>query len=252
MNPIKYKFLEDNDINISTLVQLGNINVNINLQKLAEKLEINEYIKYIQYTNLVEKGENNKKAKNKKHFYNQLTIHLKLDKLVNVKIFNNGRIQMTGIKNDNQGLNSIKILSDEFIKIHDLEIFDKPDIIYDNKIETVLINSSFDFKTSINRNLLNRLVVDKGYYSSFEPCIYPGVNIKYYYNPLVDNKGICNCDKPCNGKGKNGQCKRITIAVFHSGKAIITGARSIDNIITAYNFITDIVNNNKDNLKIKE
>ena len=45
--------------------------------------------------------------------------------------------------------------------------------------------------------------MDRGYYSSYEPCTYPGVNIKYYYNENKNNFGICDCDKPCNGKGKD-------------------------------------------------
>ena len=65
-------------------------------------------------------------------------------------------------------------------------------------------------------------MIDKEYYSTFESCIYPGVKIKYYYNENNTNNGICNCDGCCNGKGINGDCKSITIAVFNSGKALIT------------------------------
>jgi len=109
-----------------------------------------------------------------------------------------------------------------------------------------LINSDFDIGFKINREKLHRLVTDSGYYSSFEPIIYPGVNIKYYYN--VNNpsqNGICQCNCICNGKGHNNNCKKITIAVFNSGKALVTGGRNIKEINTAHNFITTLIEENK-------
>ena len=75
--------------------------------------------------------------------------------------------------------------------------------------------------SEIDREALHRLIIEKGYYSSYEPCTYPGVNIKYYENPLLNNNGICNCEITCNGKGKNDTCKKIKIAAFKSGKIII-------------------------------
>ena len=99
--------------------------------------------------------------------------------------------------------------------------------------------------------MLHRLIVDYGYYSSYEPCTYPGVNIKYYYNPIRNNFGICDCENPCNGKGKENTCKKITIAVFKSGKIIITGGRNKQNINSAYQFITEFINENKDKILIK-
>ena len=48
------------------------------------------------------------------------------------------------------------------------------------------------------------------------------------YNNLYDKCGICKCDCNCNGKGEGlgiGDCKRVTIAVFNSGKIIITGGK---------------------------
>ena len=103
----------------------------------------------------------------------------------------------------------------------------------------------------INRELLHRLIVDQGYFSSYEPCTYPGVNIKYYHHPLKNNFGICDCDTPCNGKGKDETCKKITIAVFKSGKIIITGGRNKNNISVAHKFITEFIQEYKDQIQLK-
>jgi hypothetical protein len=88
--------------------------------------------------------------------------------------------------------------------------------------------------------------------SRFEPGIYPGVNNKYYFNEdYLDKKfkGRCYCTNKCEGKGNgkgNGECKKITIAAFQSGSIIITGAREIQHIVAAKEFITNVLKDNYD------
>ena len=246
------------DLHVSAIVQIGKISSEINLRELAEYLCINDRVLYIEYGSEISKGDNLEKIKKskkiKKFFYNQVTLHIWLGKRINMKIFNNGRIQMTGIKNELQGNETIQLFIEEINKISDenkIKIFDSTEIYQVEPIQTVLINSDFDIYFEVNREILHRLIVDRGYYSSYEPCTYPGVNIKYYYNPILNNFGICDCDKPCNGKGKDNTCKKITIAVFKSGKIIITGGRNKENINSAYKFITEFINENKDKILIK-
>ena len=89
--------------------------------------------------------------------------------------------------------------------------------------------------------------MEYNYYSTFEPCVYPGVNIKYYFNTNNDN-GVCKCKNICRGKGSgdgDGNCKRVTIAVFKKGKIIITGAKYREQLYICKDFITDFINNNK-------
>ena len=243
------------NLHISTMVQIGKLNTNIILKTLAENLDINNNILYIEYGSEINKGTNNKKISDKKraikkYFYNQLTLHiynkLKENQRVNVKIFNNGRIQMTGINSDLVGTTTMDTLLKEFIKLSNKnDIFSEKELSQIGDLETVLINSDFDIYHEVDRESLHRNIVENGYLSSYEPCNYPGVNIKYYFNPLRRNFGICDCDKPCNGKGLNDTCKKITIAVFKSGKIIITGGRNKNHIQTAYEFITEFIEENK-------
>jgi hypothetical protein len=86
-------------------------------------------------------------------------------------------------------------------------------------------------------------------FSSYEPCIYPGVNSKYYFNISNNNEfeGKCYCDVYCDGKGNgdgNGKCKKITISIFQSGSIIITGARNMIQINEAHKFINKVINDN--------
>lgn len=248
------------DLRISTMTMISQITTNICLSKFYENIDINENIIYIEYGSNEPKGEPYKKRKEKKnlkkknHFYNQITLNILLDKFVNVKVFNNGRIQMTGIKNEKNCEKIIKLIISEINKLSNdkkLEIVDCEDIKI-NHSQIVLINSDFDIKMNINNDKLQKIIIEKGYYSSYEPLIYPGVNIKYYYNEEKNNNGICNCDRQCDGKGKNGLCKKITIAVFTSGKIIITGGSKIEHLNMAYKFIKTIIENNKKELVITE
>ena len=247
------------NLRISTMTQIAEISSKINLNNLYKYLEPTDTIRYLSFGSELSKGEITKKIKKprkdkeKKFFYNQITIHIFFEKIVNVKIFNNGRIQMTGLKKNNQGEKIIKIFLEEVNKLSEeykKEIFEvsNPKFTW---IKTVLINSDFDLHYKVDREALHRSIIDEGYYSSFEPCIYPGVNIKYYYNKFKENNGICDCEKMCNGKGKDNTCKKITIAVFNSGKIIITGGNSMEHIEIAYNFIYNFIESRKDIIQMK-
>tara|TARA_B100000902_G_C27290607_1_gene906917 strand:- start:1308 stop:2072 length:765 start_codon:yes stop_codon:yes gene_type:complete len=242
----------NDNLRISTMTQITKFHSPINLQNLFELFNISDTISYIEYADNIPKGEKKKKinkrkkddTKKRKFFYNQVTIHVVKHKIVNVKIFNNGGVQMTGLKSKEQGEYVVNILKN-LLQQHGLV----PNDVSLSPIKIVLINSDFDFGQEINREMLHRLIVEENYYSSFEPIIYPGVNIKYYFN-TNNRAGICQCGDICNGKGQNGNCKKITIAVFKSGKIIITGGQSIQQINTAYNFITSFLSENKDLIKI--
>ena len=105
------------DLRISTHTATCNINTIVNLQIISKYLEIDDKIKYIEHGK-TQKGENmkilSKKAKEKKRvFFNQITIIVepRKDRLNNIKLFNNGAVSMTGLKNFDEGEKSIKISS---------------------------------------------------------------------------------------------------------------------------------------------
>ena len=249
------------NLRISTMTAISALNSDIDLDTLFKNITINRDFPFIQHGKLGIKGESNKttrksrKPEKKKTFFNQVTIHVFQDKLVNVKLFNNGKIQMTGLKYEDHG---IKVLHKLIPYIQELDstnehkVFTHSDITF-TPMNIVLINSDFDIKLKIQRDILHREIIDRGMYSSYEPCIYPGVNIKYYFNSNQCD-GICKCTSMCTGKGdglSDGGCKKITIAVFKSGKIIITGARSREQLELSYYFITKFINGLKDVIELK-
>ena len=247
-------------LHISTMTGTSEIDSNINLDNLFNNVNPDSIIHYIQHGSLGIKGKSNKPKRNsrkptpKKSFFNQVTLHVNCEKIVNVKLFNNGKVQMTGLKYENHGSKVLELLIPYLLKLDqqsDRHILDKTEIIH-NPMNIACINSNFSIGYPIKRDILHREIVDLGYYSSYEPCIYPGVNIKYYYNSAT-NDGICKCNVPCNGKGdgsSNGKCKKITIAVFQSGEAIITGARSKLQLDISHKFITDLIKQKQELLRL--
>ena len=83
-----------------------------------------------------------------------------------------------------------------------------------------------------------------------EKTIYQGINTKFFYNSNNKN-GVCCCTNFCkvqgNGEG-DGQCKRITISIFRTGRIIVTGARQIEQIYIAYNFLNKIFDKHHDEI----
>ena len=53
--------------------------------------------------NQIKKKRKQRVPKKHKTFFNQVTLHVNCDKIVNVKMFNNGKIQMTGLKYEDHG-----------------------------------------------------------------------------------------------------------------------------------------------------
>lgn len=241
------------DIRISTMTKVGKLSSSFDLKDLFNKLIIDDVIKYVEYGDMTPKGSNPKKekakrrkkekGKRKNYFYNQLSLLLYHEKSINIKIFNNGSFQMTGIKNDRMSHNVIDILINIITNIYEdlcLKLLE---------MNTVMVNSDFDYQYSLNNDKLHELIEYNNYYSSYEPCTYPGVNIKYYHNENQKyNHGICQCENICNGKGLNGNCRRVTIAAFKSGKIIITGKVEIEQIHIAKDFITNFIYEHKEDI----
>ena len=61
--------------------------------------------------------------------------------------------------------------------------------------------------------------------SMFDPCSYPGIQTKFYYNHnKVIQDGICKCEQKCSksGSGKGaGQCIEISFMIFRTGSILL-------------------------------
>jgi TATA-box binding protein (TBP) (component of TFIID and TFIIIB) len=271
------KHLNPTELRISTMTAICNININIHLQKFYEKVCVTPYnlstlasdnsikfpfIQCCQFGNDNLKGFNNKKSvkkrtkfkvKKRNYFQNQMTliIYLSSTRSVNLKIFLNGKIQMTGMKSREEGYIACGKILEEIQKIRK----QYPEVVNEENtslntgeitdFSIVLIKCDFYAGCKLKRDKVYEKLYKNHYFVSYEPDIYPAVNAKYYWNISTEgsnNAGICQCKSTCEGKGTGegeGQCKKITIATFQSGNMIITGARTEQQTKDVYKFIND-------------
>lgn len=112
----------------------------------------------------------------------------------------------------------------------------------------ILINSDFHIGFEVNRDRLYRLLATQFAHlmTNFEPCIYPGVKIRYSWNQArTHHPGACPCSPRCNGTAAQACCQRITIVIFRSGCIVITGARDYAQLDDAYVFISSLLHENR-------
>ena len=207
------KFPEFFDNKVSTRTFIISTNINIDVDKLFERLPVTDYIISkkkrgrkkkepvpdpnlgiadgsiitIKYCN--KEGKNmvkgvEVKKKSKKNFRNSLTIVIICKgKKVNFKVSTNGKIQMTGCKSKEQVIDVIKYFW-FYIKDYNGDVYT---LISGDNLELVLIpamrNIDFNLGFSVNRaNLSNKIrnMPDEDYRSMLEPSFgYTGVNIKF-------------------------------------------------------------------------
>lgn len=258
---------------ISTITATGCVGTPINLDVLYGCLEITssescpkEGIVYIEYgkkkSETVFKGYskkfavNRRKTKPTKRFDNQVTIVYRTvdENNLNIKTFRNGNVQVTGIKSIGQGYaivdKMIEILKDVYVN-KDKDVVENVDDLKNINYKIRLINTDYKVGFSIKRENLHKILKNEyGLVCNYEPVIYPGVKLHYFYNKRnfrVD--GVCKCAKKCHdqkgGEG-NGEsdCKKITIAIFQSGCIIITGSQTKEQIDECYEFINSILYKN--------
>lgn len=278
---------ESTSFKISTITALGSIGACVNLQTFFEKMPLNDSSEtgpiYIEYGRTKSehsfRGKHHKDKKNQrnvasrsetkvKRFDNQATLDFKMsvdiDYHVNTKMFNNGTVHMTGLKAVTDGekviswiINCLQKFSDATEPSHEgvdetliVPIYSK---LTPGPFSIHLINSDFKVNYRIKREVLHEILV-RNYKNkcTYEPCIYPGVKLQYFYNTATENhknNGNCQCPCQCAGKGKGavvGDCKKVTIGVFQSGCVIITGASTVTQIDECYPYICKVLKDNID------
>jgi TATA-box binding protein (TBP) (component of TFIID and TFIIIB) len=191
-------------------------------------------------------------------FFNQATLVIRREvsplrwKEINIKLFRNGGIQMTGVRNEDMSYDAIRWLV-EHIQSTCKEVFASPPRIH--KMQIQLVNTDFSIGAKIRRDALYKVMSEKYHLTvSYEPAIYQGVKTRYFYNmkrPAGCPPGVCPCEKLCKGTGDGtdfGKCKKITISPFQTGQIIITGARTMEQINEAYEFMKKVFETNADEI----
>lgn len=224
-----YRITEKNadisSVNISTMTFVCDIGTTINLENLTmnftspsfplcaiKKAKTNRYISYT------------KRGKIKKSFYNQTTITYKLNNTVSIKVFSNGKLQMTGISSINNCIDTIKliiiILENSKGSIMENVKLDHRNI---DNMSIEMINSNFNIKKELDLKRLRAVLISENIEFNYEPDTYPGINSK------INN---------------------ISVFIFGTGNIVITGAKSLKCIEKTHKYVCELIETNK-NIYIK-
>ena len=196
----------------------------------------------------------------KTSFFNQATLVVRREispliwKEINVKLFRNGGVQMTGVRSlEMSSEASVWLVNYLTARCTAEPIFETPPNIHKQQVQ--LVNTDFSIGAKVRRDILHRILSDVyRLNSSYESAIYQGVKTKYFYNsqrPAGAPPGLCPCSKLCKGTGDGsaiGECKKITISPFQTGQVIITGARTMEQINEAYEFIKGVFTRHADEI----
>lgn len=242
------------------------------LEKYQEKLkDINYYteniIKQINTTNMrgtrykderkitvgiSKKDIMNCRSKVKNAFYNCFAIIVRFKyqnafREIHVKIFNTGKLEIPGILND-ELLEIVKVIVLKLIKTYSDTDVD----FVEQKVEAnVLINSNFNCGFYINRDLLQTILRGNNYNieTSYDPCSYPGVKCKYYYNNLIEkDKQTGEIEKEdretkLKDLNINNKYTEISFMIFRTGSCLIVGNCNEKVLNHVYEFIKNMLQN---------
>ena len=216
----KKQIAEFQPLNLSTMTIIGAVNTSsIDMKYLSEN-----FVSPIHPACILKKTKKHgdyvetKRGKMKKSFYNQVTIQYKDTTTKSIKIFSNGKLQITGITSLNEATAVSKLITDILNVSFSTEKFSV------TSLEIGMINTNFSFGRKLDiislRDVLNdheNITID------YEPDVYPGLKIKYYNS---------------------------SIFIFTTGNVLITGVKSLEEVRDSLAFIVENTLNQWETLNI--
>jgi hypothetical protein len=161
------------------------------------------------------------RSKKKQAFYNCFVMILRLKindryREFHVKVFNTGKLEMPGVQSESM----FQILLNHIISI--LQPFYSVPLTYSENSDTVLINSNFNCGFYINREVLYDILRSKyNIQAIYDPCSYPGIQCKFYYNNDVGVQTGMQITTENKDKYKN--ITEVSFMIFRTGSVLIVG-----------------------------
>ena len=241
-------------VSISTMCAKCKLGTELNIDLIKHHLNLNfDDILSVKINNedmrtLIDAKKKKRRTKRKvkttcNPFYNQITVVIRIhegpitniheEPKINLKLFKNGSIQISGLKNieyTNRALNKliyslsqIKGKMTEENKIIDVQFVENISKLNITDFEIYMINSNYKVNLMIDRAKLYYLLLMKKIKASYEKCVRACVNIKFV-PPTHNNEE-----------------KDVSVFIFEKGNIIITGARNFNHIINTYEYINSII-----------
>ena len=193
----------------------------------------------------------NCRGKVKNAFYNCFALILRFiynDEFheIHVKIFNTGKMEIPGILNDTL-LHNTRLM---ILSILRPIISEDLNFVENDEENNVLINSNFNCGFYINRESLYSILRSKyKIESAYDPCSYPGVKCKFYFNHDYgfDNelqKGIItrnDSNQTMTQLNDNKKYTEVSFMIFRTGSCLIVGNCTEKILRFVYEYIRTIL-----------
>ena len=166
-----------------------------------------------------------------------------------IKVFNTGKLEIPGVQSDEM----YEIVLQNIISI--LQPYVSTQLSYKQISDTVLINSNFNCGFYINREVLYDILKFKyNIQAIYDPCSYPGIQCKFYYNNdlqyNMQNGMQLSGDNVKNMKDKKEKAKanalaninviEVSFMIFRTGSVLIVGKCEDEELYKIYDFIKSI------------
>ena len=204
----------------------------------------------------------NCRSKQKNAFYNCFAMILRFHcggeyKEIHVKVFNTGKLEIPGILN-NALLETVQRMVLEILSPHT-----EGALFYvseDRGDENVLINSNFNCGFYINREKTHAILRSEkwGIESAYDPCSYPGVKCKFYFNldwgfDAEKQRGqVTTADRQMKMSelGDSKTYTEISFMIFRTGSCLIVGNCSERILLFVFEFIKRFLAEEYENIQV--
>jgi hypothetical protein len=204
----------------------------------------------------------NTRGKVKNAFYNCFAMILRFNydgkfKEIHVKVFNTGKLEIPGVINVRL-LDAVKTQIERIMQPH----MTTPIIFIENiKHDNVLINSNFSTGFSVNRDKLHTILRSEKYgiESAYDPCSYPGIKCKFYFNNKI---GFTNIEQqrgqvlPEDRHMKMSELMdskkytEISFMIFRTGSGLIVGNCTDKILFHVFEYIKNILITEYANIRV--
>jgi hypothetical protein len=179
------------------------------------------------------------RSKKKQAFYNcfVMILRIKIDSAFrefHIKVFNTGKLEIPGVQSDPIYETVLKNIIDILQPYHDYTLS------YKQTSDTVLINSNFNCGFFVNREVLYDILRNKySIQAIYDPCSYPGIQCKFYYNNDI---GIqTGMQITTENKHKYTNITTVSFMIFRTGSVLIVGMCDENVLQDIYTFLVKLL-----------
>jgi hypothetical protein len=179
------------------------------------------------------------RIKKKQAFYNcfVMIIRIKIDELFrefHIKVFNTGKLEIPGVQSEPMFELVLENILDILQPHHSFKLE------YKQTSDTVLINSNFNCGFYIDREVLFDILRNKyNIQAIYDPCSYPGIQCKFYYNNDIGIQTGKQITK--ENKDKYTNITPVSFMIFRTGSVLIVGMCDERVLQSIYEFLKTLL-----------